>query len=984
MIWWQRTVWLVAGVVGTLCLQGQAAEAPVSAAAAFARGERICLIGNSLADRMQHDGWLESLLQSAQVGQELVIRNLGYSGDQVANRPRISGSPTLEDYLALTKADTILCFFGYNESFAGTAGLARFKTDYTALVRKLQAGQYNGKTPPRLVLFSPIAFENRRDPLLPDGVEHNARLAAYSQAIAEVAATTGVAYVDLFKPSQAMYAAARAPLTLNGAHLTEEGNRQLAEIIASALIGKPVQATAKLEPLRRVVREKSAYWLNRYRAANGNDIWGSRSTLRFVNGQSNADVLQPEMLQIDVLTANRDRRIWAVAAGKDLRVDDRNMPEPVEVISNVGGGSKSSSAMKEGTADYVSGEAAIAHMTLAKGFEVNLFADEARFPELVNPVQTAMDPRGRLWVAAWKTYPSWKPGTPMDDRLLILPDENRDGRADRCITFARVHNPTGFEFWNGGVLVASAPELLFLKDTDGDDVADVRINLLQGIEAADTHHAANSFVFGPDGALYWQRGVFIVENVETPWGAAKASGATGMYRFDPRRYTFGFHAPIGPNPHGISFDYWGYHFATDGTSGNPFQVVPSPKGFEMRELFKKTVRPVPASGIVSSQQFPPENQQNFLICNVIGFLGIKQYRLERNPTNGLAVGVEVENLVQSTDKNFRPSDFEFGADGALYFADWHNMIIGHMQHNARDPSRDHQHGRIYRMIATGRPLQAPVKIAGQPLPALLRNLEHPVDGIRYRTRIELSSRPRAEVLRACQDWMKAFDPRKAEHAHHLLEALWVHQQLHEPNRALLDQVLASPEPHARIAAATVRHHWYEVDHTQGGLRDERKAPEPALPSYGPTRALSGEQRRIYDQGREIFHREAHCATCHQADGKGLGALYPPLAGSDWLDGDDERLVKLALKGLWGPIEVSGRKFDPATGGTPPMIGFATLLKDEELAAVLSYVKQSFGNNGDFVSPDLVKRVREATKERSNFYMADELLKEHPLRAKPAP
>jgi sugar lactone lactonase YvrE len=94
---------------------------------------------------------------------------------------------------------------------------------------------------------------------------------------------------------------------------------------------------------------------------------------------------------------------------------------------------------------------------------------------------------------------------------------------------------------------------------------------------------------------------------------------------------------------------------------------------------------------------------------VIGFLGIKQYRLERNPTNGLANGVEVENLVQSTDKNFRPSDFEFGADGALYFADWHNMIIGHMQHNARDPSRDHQHGRIYRMIATGRPLQAPVE-----------------------------------------------------------------------------------------------------------------------------------------------------------------------------------------------------------------------------------------------------------------------------------
>jgi hypothetical protein len=361
-----------------------------------------------------------------------------------------------------------------------------------------------------------------------------------------------------------------------------------------------------------VVRDKSAYWHNRYRAANGNDIWGSRSTLRFVNGQSNADVLQPEMLQIDVLTANRDRRIWAVAAGGSARRRSEHASEPVEVISNVGGGSKSSSAMKEGTSDYTSGEAAIAHMTLAKGFEVGPVRRRGAFSRIGQPGADRHGPAsGRLWVAAWKTYPSWKPGTSMDDRLLILPDENRDGRADRCITFARVHNPTGFEFWNGGVLVASAPELLFLKDTDGDDVADVRINLLQGIEAADTHHAANSFVYGPDGALYWQRGVFIVENVETPWGAAKASGATGMYRFDPRRYTFGFHAPIGPNPHGISFDRWGYHFATDGTSGNPFQVVPSPKGFEMRELFKKTVRPVPASGIVSSQQFPPENQQNF-------------------------------------------------------------------------------------------------------------------------------------------------------------------------------------------------------------------------------------------------------------------------------------------------------------------------------------------------------------------------------------
>ena len=102
---------------------------------------------------------------------------------------------------------------------------------------------------------------------------------------------------------------------------------------------------------------------------------------------------------------------------------------------------------------------------------------------------------------------------------------------------------------------------------------------------------------------------------------------------------------------------------------------------------------------------------------------------------------------------------------------------------------------------------------------------------------------------------------------------------------------------------------------------------------------------------------------------------PPLAKSEWI-GDDERLIKIALKGLWGPIEVNGVKFDP-TKGVPPMMGFAGLLNDEELAAVLSYVRQSFGNDGEFITPDAVKKVREATKDRVNFYMVEEILKEHP-------
>ncbi|MEZ5299270.1 MAG: GDSL-type esterase/lipase family protein [Verrucomicrobiales bacterium] len=788
---------------------------------AFEKGDRISLIGNSLADRFQHDGWVETLIQSKAADKELVFRNLGFAGDQVKNRPRNAGFPPPEEYLKLCETDVIFAFFGYNESFGGEEGVDKFKKELGAMVDGYRGQKFNGESAPRIVLFSPIAAEENRNANVPDGKVHNQRLALYTEATKAVAEEKGVTFVDLYHPTKELFASAQAPLTLNGVHLSAEGNQRLAEIIAKALLGEEVSASPSLEKLRQAVLDKNFHWYNRYRATDGNDVWGGRSKLSFVDGQTNAQVLQHELTMLDVMAANRDPRIWAVAKGGDLKVDDSNVPPPVPVKTNVGGGSKSSNAQKEGSTKYISGAEQMEKLKVAEGFELNLFADEKMFPELVNPVQMAVDTKGRLWCAAWKTYPKWEPTTEMEDRLLILPDENRDGKADKVITFAKVHNPTGFEFWNGGVLVASAPDIIFLKDTDGDDVADLRIHYLQGIDSSDTHHTANGFVYGPDGAIYYQRGVFNVSNVETPWASPHQSGTSGLYRFDPRRYTFGLHCGNSPNPHGISFDRWGYQYITDGTGGNAFQVVMKGNGFDKRKLLNKTVRPVPASGVISSQQFPEENQQNFMICNTIGFLGIKQYKLDRNAETGEVWGTEVPDLVVADDKdplarNFRPSDVEFGDDGALYISDWHNVIIGHMQHNVRDPNRDHQHGRIYRMTAKGRPLQAHVAIDGQPIPALLENLKHPVDGVRYRTRIELSERKTDEVIAAAQAWVKQFDAQDAGECHHMLEALWLHQQHNVKNPDLLTALLTAADPHVRNAAKVVQHHWFTVDHTRGG------------------------------------------------------------------------------------------------------------------------------------------------------------------------
>ena len=340
------------------------------------------------------------------------------------------------DYLKHCQADVIFVMFGYNEAYRGPEGLEEFTTHLDQLIEEYRALRPNGTHAPRFVLFSPIAHENLNDPNLPDGSRNNQNLALYSEAVGKIAQAKTIAYVDLFSASQALYERSQEPLTLNGVHLNELGNRLIGEVIASQLLGQEVSFSDNLEPLRNAVVDKNFHWFNRFRATDGNDVWGGRSSLKFVNEQTNFEVLQHELVMLDIMTANRDRHIWGLARGRPIAIDDSNVPPPVEVISNVGGGSRSSSAQKEGSLKYLSGQEGIAKMTIPDGFAVNLFADEEMFPELVNPVQMAVDTQGRLWVAAWKTYPKWEPLKKMDDRILILPDEDHDGVADRAITLA--------------------------------------------------------------------------------------------------------------------------------------------------------------------------------------------------------------------------------------------------------------------------------------------------------------------------------------------------------------------------------------------------------------------------------------------------------------------------------------------------------------------------------------------------------------------
>ena len=218
----------------------------------------------------------------------------------------------------------------------------------------------------------------------------------------------------------------------------------------------------------------------------------------------------------------------------------------------------------------------------------------------------------------------------------------------------------------------------------------------------------------------------------------------------------------------------------------------------------KSVRPTSGLEIVSSRHFPDEVQGDILINNNIGFLGIKQHqKIDDDP--GFQTQYR-QDLLFSTDTNFRPVDLEFAPDGSLYVVDWHNALIGHMQHNARDPNRDHVHGRIYRITYPSRPLVKPAKIAGASIPELLENLKLPELRTRYRTRRELRKRHPNHVANAAKKWaVNQSDDRLK------LEALWVSWGADRLDKDLLLSLLRSKDHRVRTAAVQVLHNLFNFE-----------------------------------------------------------------------------------------------------------------------------------------------------------------------------
>ncbi len=1036
------------GLLIILCLNGCVkSEDPV---VELSRGGRIVFIGNNICSRMLNFGSLETELHLRYPDHQLFIRNMCDGGDTPGFRPHSgrndpwafpgaeqfqtdlaqpSGSEGHLEYpdewLDRLNADVILAFFGAVESFNGVEGLENFRGELAAFIDHTLAQKYNGETSPELVLISPVAFEDLSDKYdLPNGNEINDNLEMYTAAMQEIAAQKNVPFIDVFHPSTGWMQEASV-LTIDGYQLNEEGYSRFASFIADKLSGNTTPTENLRTAVNEAVNEKNWFWHNDYKIPNGVHVFGRRYE------PFGPDNYPAELEKIRQMTANRDTAVWKVLqeASYDLAAADANTRDLPEVQTNY------TEVNGTGNVSYLYGEDALASLKTAPGFKIELFASEEDFPDLANPVQLSFDNRGRLWVAVMPTYPHWRPGDPRpNDKLLILEDTDGDGKADKQTIFAdSLHLPVGFEIAPEGVYVSQGTNLKLLIDEDGDDHADRTEILLSGFDDHDTHHVISAFCADPSGAIYMAEGVFLHTNVETPYGPVRATNG-GFYRYNPSRKRLERTAQLSiPNPWGIAFDKWGQPFFAETSGPDVLWMMPgtvksrygiaTPKS---RNLIEEAHRVRPTSGLefVSSRHFPEEMQGDLLINNTIGFLGMKDHSMDDSGT-GYESGHR-SDIVVSSDKNFRPVDMEFAPDGSLYLVDWHNVLVGHMQHNARDPLRDHVHGRIYRITYPSRPLVEPAKVAGASIPELLENLKLPEYRTRYRTRRELRGRDADEVYQEVSRWVESLDPNDPSYEHNLLEGLWVTWGINMVNEDLLEKLLNAGDYRARAAAvrvvrymghqienktellqqaasdehgrvrleAIVAASWLPMEEGMQVLETAAKYPldDWMLPSYDAAlavfgietnvleteeesiTALSGEALTMFNAGKEIYERDGFCITCHQDDGKGLPASgFPPLAGTSWVNGSEERLVKIILKGLQGPIVVLDQEYP----GQVPMTPYEGMLSDEEVAAVATYVRNSFGNTASPVTADIVANVREAISDKKGFYSPEELVNENP-------
>jgi putative heme-binding domain-containing protein len=456
--------------------------------------------------------------------------------------------------------------------------------------------------------------------------------------------------------------------------------------------------------------------------------------------------------------------------------------------------------------------AELASLRVLDGFEVSLFASEAE--GVRKPIQLRFDPDGRLWVCGSVVYPQLKPGEKPHDQVVVLEDTDGDGRADKTTVFADdLLMPTGLELGDGGLYVNSGTEMLHLGDSDGDGKADQRRVVFRGFGTGDTHQTINSFTWGPSGELLFSQGLHARSRIETPWGIEELQQA-GVWRYWPRRARldpFWSGAMGAHNPFGNVFDRWSQPFVLAGNGHGIYHLTPAmirtDHFLEQRWLWNEG-RKFGGGDFVENSRWPAANQGELLTG---GYLQntVERFRITDDGGSSFKVA-RLAPLIESTNIAFRVVDARFGPDGALYLADWFNPVIGHYQASFRDPHRDKEHGRIWRLVpkvpgAGFKAQSSKPNFTKRSTAKLLDELKSPERWNRQMAKRVLADRPTADVTNALTRWLAAVEqaPSPVEADLVLVEALGVFASHNVFPVNLVDKLAHAKAPQARAYAARI-------------------------------------------------------------------------------------------------------------------------------------------------------------------------------------
>ena len=713
-----------------------------------------------------------------------------------------------------------------------------------------------------------------------------------------------------------------------------------------------------------------------------------------------------------------------------------------------------------GWADWEKGEALLKRITvppapvlsaeeeaktfkLAPGFRAELVACE---PMVQCPIFFEFDPDGRIWVIEYQGYMRDIQGSGEGDpicRLVVLEDEDGDGRADKSTVFLdKLVMPRSFAFVKGGILLQEPPKLWFCEDTDGDLKCDKRREVGSMGVAGNPQHTANGLRYGIDNWLHcadwphryqWKDGKLIDELTPHRGQFGVSFDETG--RFISCYENSAMHLDLLPAEAIVRHPQIATLVKKAGRTGLgvnvnvakqaqevfPIRVTPAVTlgGLELRDDGRlRTYTIVSGTCFNDGDQFPDMMRGCVFVPDSAGHLvGTLKLTSGIHPAASRYFPPEQE-LMASTDERFRPVNARMGPDGALYLADMYHGIIEHVifmvpwltkQIEERKLHEGNDRGRIWRVVHKDKPLRARPKLSKATNEQLVNTLNHDngwqrlaaqrllverehVPPLQQPTALgrlhalwaqhglgkldltHLANDPDARVRAAAARWLPSLANDPDEQVR-LQAALSLNGDIVAGTDLLLknDSELFRVAVLSSLAGKEVEllKSLIAASASEATLRFVSKLIEaasstpPATPKKPSRTFTSAEQKRL-DHGSTLY--QTTCGLCHMINGFGIPNLAPPLSESPWAIGDVETLIRIALQGLQGPIQVDDQTWNlvmPGQAENPS-------LDDAALADVLSYIRNAFCNDASFISPDQVAKIRAVTKDRHLPWTVEEL------------